>query len=71
MVRNAQGSIGFFPEISDLYNGVFYRTGAGNMAAVGSAYQTALLHFSIDRVIKTGSENSPRTMSVQYWRRVS
>jgi len=43
---------------------------SGNTASV-SGYTDLKISFDSSRVVPTGNENSPRTLSVNYWRRVS
>jgi len=51
--------------------GALYAVGGGAGATVGNNNATYFIYFDSSLVVPTGNENSPRTMSVVYWRRVS
>jgi hypothetical protein len=49
----------------DIANG--YHTAASG--DLGEQFKSSAINFSSDRVVPTGRENSPRTLSTCFWRR--
>ena len=72
-IRNIFGNWKSYAYSSSQASGAVTKTGNtdSKVAAYGSDDGHYLFDFSSSRVIPVGLENSPRTISVQYWRRVS
>lgn len=68
-IRNIEGSIGYIRDMT--VSGVFYVKATANNWAITNTNAHSQVSMDASRSIPTGNENSPRTISIQYWRRVS
>jgi hypothetical protein len=69
-IRNIAGGV-YYSYTYFTASGVFKASGTGGYSSGITSYGNGSVSFSAENVVPTGSENSPRTLSVQYWRRVS
>jgi len=69
-IRNICGVVGAVFGIAEI-GGAFEEKQGFTTVGASSGYAVRLVDFNSSRVVPTGAENSPRALSVNYWRRVS
>jgi hypothetical protein len=67
-IKGRNGAVAYGSSISD---GALFSSVANSNSFGGSGYGFGYNDLDISRAVPTGSENSPRTLSIIYWRRVN
>jgi hypothetical protein len=70
-IRNIKGNSGLENGYRTTMSGVFYEGASAVINQLGNTLTHAQLSFDASRVVRTGAENSPLTLSIKLWRRVS
>jgi hypothetical protein len=71
-IRKIEGTIGHIEYVINALTGVFTQTNnITGIRSTASSNSNAGIKFDSTKVVPTGLENSPRTLSSRYWRRVA
>jgi hypothetical protein len=70
-IRDIKGNSGAENGYRATMSGVFYESAATVINQLGNTVTHAQLSFDASRVVRTGTDNSPLTLSCKLWRRVS